>query len=111
MSDSLPGTKRLRKIISTIFKKNDIKIHSTKTRDVSSSYSLPWEIRNLYVTDKYRLRAIVYKVDGSNESNIKKAIAESQTMIGLIGKGYTIDKTPWWGHHKDMTYKFYAYID
>lgn len=107
--NTLPTTKKVRKIVSGAFAKNDIKIISSRTRDVTSSWYLPSEIKYLHL-DMYKIRSVAFKVDTTNSSNVDKAIGEACVMLGLSGIPYTPDKGfNYWGNH--TTYKFYAYID
>jgi hypothetical protein len=107
--NTLPTTKKVRKIVSGAFAKNDIKIISSRTRDVPSRSYLPSEIRYLHL-NMYKIRSVAFKVDTTNSKNVDNAINEACVMLGLSGILYTPDNGfNYWGN--TTTYKFYAYID
>jgi len=105
----LPTTKKVRKIVTGIFAKNDVKIISSRTRDVSSSWHLPSEIRYIHL-DMRKIRSVAFRVDKTNPTRLDNAIKQACVILGLSGLPYTPDRD-FVGWSNQVTYKFYAYIN
>jgi hypothetical protein len=108
----LISTKRVRKIVSSIFKKHDIEVYSSKTRMLSYAYDIPADFRVEYYGIWRSVRMVQYNVlSSSNNETLLQATQEIDALLSLCGYTYKPGLHWRWGGYNNTIYNYYAVID